>query len=112
MDRQLSPRWQASASLGYATNGSLIPAATIVGLGHYNSWYAGVRFNRQMRPSANMFLSYEARLQALNTPTCTGLNCSTNFISHRKFLWVSILDCGRSCSDRRNEKSQKQMADD
>jgi hypothetical protein len=82
VDRQLNPRWQASASLGYASNGSLIPAAKIVGLGHYNSWYAGVRFNRQMRASSNMFLSYEARLQALNTPTCTGLNCSSNFISH------------------------------
>jgi hypothetical protein len=82
VERTLSPRWRASASLGYATNGSLLPNATSSVLEHYNSWYTAVRFNHQMSPAANLFVSYGARLQTLNAATCTTPNCGGNFISH------------------------------
>jgi hypothetical protein len=82
LERQLSPRWRASASLGYATNGSLLPTAANSVLEHYNSWYAAVRFNHQIRPAMNFFVSYGARLQAMNAATCTTPNCGGNFISH------------------------------
>ena len=82
VDRKLSPRWQASASLGYATNTSLIPTAISPNTQHYNSWYAAVRFNHQIRPATNFFVSYGARLQATNTAACTTPNCGGNFISH------------------------------
>lgn len=82
VERTLSPRWRASASIGYATNASLIPnAASPIGE-NYNSWYAAVKFNHQIRPTANLFLSYGARLQAINGTACTPPNCGGNFISH------------------------------
>jgi hypothetical protein len=82
VERKLSPRWRASASLGYATNGSLIPTTTSSIVERYNSWYATVRFNHQMSPATNFFMSYGARLQAMNAAACTTPNCGGNFISH------------------------------
>jgi len=82
VERKLTPRWQASASLGYATNGSLIPAATTSILEHYNSWYAAIRFNHQVRPGTDLFLSYGARLQAVNAAACTAPNCGKDYIGH------------------------------
>ncbi len=83
LERQLSPRWRLSASLGYASNGSLIPNTTSFNFQHYNSWYAAVRFNHQMRPGTDLFVSYGAGLQATNAAGCTSPNCSTNYISHQ-----------------------------
>jgi hypothetical protein len=83
LERKLSPRWQLSASLGYASNGSLIPNTTTSNFQHYNSWYTAVRFNHQMRPGTNLFLGYGAGLQATNVVGCTSPNCSTNSISHQ-----------------------------
>jgi len=82
VERKLSPRWRASASLGYATNTNLIPTTASSVLPHYNSWYAAVRFNHELRPATNLFLSYGARLQAINEAACTTPNCGSNFISH------------------------------
>lgn len=83
LERKLSSRWQLSASLGYAMNGSLIPNTTSSEIQRYNSWYAAVRFNHQMRPATNFFLSYGAGLQATNAAGCTTPTCATNFISHQ-----------------------------
>jgi hypothetical protein len=82
IERTLSPRWGVSASIGYATNASLIPIAAPSITQNYNSWYAAVRFNHQMSPTTNLFLSYGARLQAMNATACTTPNCGGNFISH------------------------------
>jgi hypothetical protein len=82
VERKLKRRWGVSSSLGYATNRSLLPTATSSVLEHYNSWYAAARFNREMRPGTNLFVSYGARLQTLNAATCTTPNCGGNFISH------------------------------
>jgi hypothetical protein len=83
VERTLSPRWRLSASLGYASNGSLIPNTTSATFQHYNSWYAAVRFNHQMRPGTDLFVGYGAGLQASNATGCSSPNCSTNFISHQ-----------------------------
>jgi hypothetical protein len=82
LERTLSPKWRASVSLGYATNASLVPTATNSSLARYNSWYAAVRFNREMRPGSTFFLSYGARLQAVNPGSCTTPSCGGNFISN------------------------------
>jgi len=83
VERKLSPRWRLSASLGYASNGSLIPNSTSYNFQHYNSWYAAVRFNHQMRPGSDLFVGYGAGLQTANAAGCTSPNCSSNFISHQ-----------------------------
>jgi hypothetical protein len=83
LERTLSPKWQASVSLGYATNASLLPTATSPGSESYNSWYAAVRFNHQMRPGTSLFLSYGVRLQAVNPATCGTSTCGGNFISNQ-----------------------------
>jgi hypothetical protein len=82
VERKLSHRWRASASLGYATNTSLIPTSISSNKAHYNSWYAGVRFNHELRPGTNLFVGYDARLQVLNSANCTTPNCGGNFIAH------------------------------
>ncbi len=82
VERTLSPRWRVSASLGYATNTSLIPTTISPSTEHYNSWYAAMRFNRQIRPTTNFFVSYGARLQAMSGAACATPNCGGNFISH------------------------------
>lgn len=82
VERKLSPKWRASLSLGYATNASLIPAATNSSAERYNSWYAAARFNHQMRPGTDFFLSYGARLQAVSPASCTTSSCGGNFISN------------------------------
>jgi hypothetical protein len=82
LERTLSPKWRASVSLGYATNASLVPTATSSSTPSYNSWYAAVRFNHQMRPGTNFFLSYGARLQVANPGSCPTSSCGGNFISN------------------------------
>jgi len=82
VERTLSPRWRVSTSIGYATNASLVPTAASSIAGNYNSWYAAVQFNHQLRPTTNFFLGYDARLQAMNGVACTTPNCGGNFISH------------------------------
>jgi len=83
VERKLSPRWRLSASLGYASNRSLMPNTTSSNFQNYNSWYAAVRFNHQMRPGTDLFVGYGAGLQATNAAGCTSPSCSTNFISHQ-----------------------------
>jgi hypothetical protein len=82
MERKLSPRWQGSASLGYATNKSVFPSTINLGKQQYNSWYAALRFNHQLRPGMALFLSYGARRQANNVPTCVTASCEATSISH------------------------------
>jgi hypothetical protein len=82
IERKLSPKWRASLSLGYASNASLIPTATSSSSERYNSWYAAARFNHQMRPGTDFFLSYGARLQAVTPASCTSSSCGGNFISN------------------------------
>jgi len=82
VEQKLSPRWRASASLGYATNTSLIPTAISPSTEQYNSWYAAVQFNHELRPGTNLFVGYDARLQTLGAAGCTTPNCGGNVISH------------------------------
>ena len=82
LERKLKSRWQGSVSLGYAANQSLVQATANVNNGLFNSWYAAVRFNHQVRPGTALFVSYGARLQALNA-ACMTPNCGTNFVSHQ-----------------------------
>jgi hypothetical protein len=82
-ERKLTGRWQASASLGYANNQTLIPTTASLGKDQYNSWYAAVRFNHQLRPGTSLFLSYGVRLQAMNSAVCGTPNCGTNSIGHQ-----------------------------
>ncbi len=82
MERPLSPRWQGSASLGYATNRSLLPAGTSLVKENYNSWYAAVRLNHQFRPGGAFFFSYQAQLEALSASACTTSTCGASSIAH------------------------------
>jgi hypothetical protein len=82
IERTLSPKWQGSASLGYATNRSLLPAGALFGNENYNSWYAVVRFDHQFRPGTAFFVSYEAQLQALNPAGCATPRCGGTTIGH------------------------------
>jgi hypothetical protein len=82
IQRKLSPRWQGSLSVGYATNGSLVPLTTGSGSQYFNSWYAAARLNHQFRPGTSFFVSYGARLQATNAAGCATPNCVSNFIGH------------------------------
>jgi len=82
LERKLTPRWQGSASLGYATNRSLFPPTTTLGKQQYNSWYAAVRFNHQLRPGTALFVGYGARRQAMNAAACATLNCGTSLVGH------------------------------
>jgi hypothetical protein len=83
VERKLSPRWQVSASLGYATNKSVFPSSINLGKQQYNSWYAALRFNHQLRPGMGLFMSYGARRQANNATTCVTASCGTASISHQ-----------------------------
>jgi hypothetical protein len=82
IERPLSPRWQGSASLGYATNGSLIPAGASLVKENYNSWYAAIRLNHQFRPGTTLFVSYQAQLEALSPGGCTTPTCGASSIAH------------------------------
>jgi len=86
VERKLTPRWQGSASLGYATNRSLFPPTTTLGKQQYNSWYAAVRFNHQLRPGTALFVGYGARRQAMNAAACATLNCGTSLVGHEVSL--------------------------
>jgi hypothetical protein len=82
VERELTPRWQGSAAMGYATNRGLVEVAANLTNQNYNSWYAAVRLHHQLRPGAAFFVGYGARVQAMNTAPCNTPNCGTNFISH------------------------------
>jgi len=82
ISRPLRARWQGSASLGYATNSSLVPSAGNLVQADYNSWYAVVRLDHEFRPGTAFFVSYEAQLQALNATNCTTANCGGSAIAH------------------------------
>jgi hypothetical protein len=81
-ERKLTDRWQGSLSLGYANNQGLVQTAASLGNQHYNSWYAAIRFNHQLRPGTSFYLSYDARVQAMNSPDCGLPNCRTSGVSH------------------------------
>ena len=81
-EQKLTPRWQGSAALGYATNRGLIQTTTNLGNQDFNSWYVAVRFSHQVRPGTSLFFSYGARLQATNVAGCAAPNCVTNSIGH------------------------------
>jgi hypothetical protein len=80
--RKLASRGQTSASMGYATNRSLVQNTASFGSGSLNAWYAAVRLDRQLRPGSAIFLSYGARLQAGISAACAPPNCGTRSISH------------------------------
>jgi hypothetical protein len=82
IERPLSPRWQGSVSLGYATNKSLLPAGSSLVKENYNSWYAAVRLNHQFRPGTAFFVSYQAQLEAVSPGACTTPTCGTSSIAH------------------------------
>jgi hypothetical protein len=82
IERPLSPRWQGSASLGYATNGSLVPAGANLTKENYNSWYAAVRLNHQFRPGTGFFVGYQAQLEAVSPGACTTSSCGASSIAH------------------------------
>lgn len=82
LERKLTPRWQGSASLGYATNRSLLLTTTNLGKQEFNSWYVAVRFNHQLRPGTAFFVGYGARRQAINAAACATLNCGTSLVGH------------------------------
>lgn len=82
IERSLSPRWQGLASLGYATNGSLVPAGVNRTNGNYNSWYVAFRLNHQFRPGTAFFVSYQAQLEAVSPGACTTPTCGANSIAH------------------------------
>jgi hypothetical protein len=82
LERKMTPKWEASASLGYAINRSLIPTASNIGNGVYNSWYATVQFTHHLRPGSSFFLGYGAHLQAVNAASCAVPFCTANSISH------------------------------
>jgi len=82
VERELTPRWRASATMGYATNESLIPTTPTSGVQHFNSWYVAARINRQLRPRMDFFVTYGAQVQATNAAACTTPNCGTNSIGH------------------------------
>jgi hypothetical protein len=82
LERRLSPRWQGSASLGYATNHTVFPSSTNLGKQQLNSWYAAIRCNHQLRPGMAFFLGYGARRQGGNVSTCVTASCETTSTSH------------------------------
>jgi hypothetical protein len=82
LERKLTPRWQGSASLGYATNRSLLLTTTNLGKQEFNSWYVAVRFNHQLRPGTAFFVGYGVRRQAINAAACATLNCGTSLVGH------------------------------
>src|SRR4029077_7587325 len=81
-ERKLTPRWQGSAAMGYATNRGLVESTANLSNQNYNSWYIAVRVNHQLRPGTAFFVGYGARVQAMNAATCNTSNCGANFISH------------------------------
>jgi len=83
IQRKLSRRWQASISVGYATNRNLMPLLTnLSGEVPLSSWYAVARFTHQVRPGASLFLSYGLRRQAEAAVGCFSPSCAANSIGH------------------------------
>ncbi|MGC1484117.1 MAG: hypothetical protein WA789_10005 [Candidatus Acidiferrum sp.] len=82
IERKLSPKWQGSVSLGYASNGSLVPLSASLANENYNSWYAVVRADHEFRPGTALFVSYQAQLQAVNPAVCANPNCGSSSIAH------------------------------
>jgi hypothetical protein len=82
IERPLSPRWQGSLSLGYATNRSLLPAGASLEKENYDSWYAAVRLNHQFRPGAAFFVSYQAQLEAVSPGACATPTCGASSVAH------------------------------
>jgi hypothetical protein len=82
VERELTPRWRGSATMGYATNSSLLQTTANSGAGQLNSWYVAVQLNRQLRPRTSFFLSYGARVQAINAGACATPNCGTSSVGH------------------------------
>lgn len=80
--RTLSPRWQGTASLGYASNGSLLPPGATLENENYNSWYAVVRLDHQFRPGTSLFVSYEAQLEAASPGGCSTPTCGASSVAH------------------------------
>jgi hypothetical protein len=82
IERVLRPRWQGSASLGYATNTSLLPSGAGLAGENYNAWYAAVRLSHEFRPETSFFVGYEALLEATKSTACSTPSCGGSTVEH------------------------------
>jgi hypothetical protein len=79
--RDLGRAWTASASLGYARNRNLIPAASDLARNEYTYWYTTARVSRRFSEKVTLFLAYEAYLQDGATAVCTAA-CRSGAVSN------------------------------
>jgi hypothetical protein len=82
IERVVRTKWLGSASVGYATNASLLPVGVSLVGENYHSWYAAVRINHQFRPGTSFFVGYEAQLQATKPGVCATPNCGGSSVAH------------------------------
>jgi len=90
IEQKLSSRWQNVTSVGYAINRNLIANHINTNNGHFDSWYASFRFNRQMGPTAALFFAYGARLQLVDSAACSVVNCGRHFVAHELSAGVTF----------------------
>src|SRR5487761_11266 len=75
--RQLTRRWSGTVYGGYARNTQLSAVGT-TSAGHFNSFFANARLNRDISPYLSLYLGYDYERQITNSGPCTTVFCAGN----------------------------------
>jgi hypothetical protein len=82
-NRQISQRWNATGSFGYAANRSIANVLSANTQQTFNSWFITAGLTRLLTPDANFVLGYTARFQTSSAAVCPSPACAATFTQHQ-----------------------------
>ena len=85
-NRQVSRRWNALGSFGYAYNRSIASATPVSPQPGFNSWFVTAGLSRLLTPDATVSFGYTARFQTSNTVACPIAACGSSLTQHQVSL--------------------------
>jgi hypothetical protein len=82
-NRQISRRWTALGSFGYAYNRSISTGPSANSQPGFNSWFVTAGLTRLLSPDASFSFGYTARFQTSSTAACPIAACGTSLTQHQ-----------------------------
>ena len=82
-NRQISRKWNAQGSSGYAFNRSIANGTPLNPQQSFSSWFITAGLTRLLTPDANFVVGYTARFQSSSAAACTLPGCAANFTQHQ-----------------------------
>ena len=89
LTQKLSQLWTGTVNVGFSRNSGLGLAESTDLSPSFNTWFVGAGVQRQLGRTATFAVAYNAYVESLELPTCSGGGC-TSFVQHQvslSFQW-------------------------